>query len=138
MAGSNVKTLQVLLLPCRVHRSKTCPVSSIDQKLIGQVSGVHITSPTGAPGGGTEIKIRGSGSIGAGDNPLFVIDGFPVANTSGQSYNPLNMISPDDIESITILKDASSTAIYGSRGANGVVVITTRKGKERHPVCECE
>lgn len=112
---------------------KDMPVSSIDQKLIGQVSGVHITSPTGAPGGGTEIKIRGSGSIGAGDNPLFVIDGFPVANTSGQSYNPLNMISPDDIESITILKDASSTAIYGSRGANGVVVITTRKGKSGIP-----
>lgn len=112
---------------------KDLPVSSIDQKLIGQVAGVHITSPTGAPGGGTDIKIRGSGSIGAGDNPLFVIDGFPIANTSGQSYNPLNMISPDDIESVTVLKDASSTAIYGSRGANGVIVVTTRRGKSGTP-----
>ncbi|HKO80148.1 MAG TPA: TonB-dependent receptor, partial [Chitinophagaceae bacterium] len=112
---------------------KDIPVGSIDQKLIGQVSGVHITSPTGAPGGGPDIKIRGSGSIGAGDNPLFVIDGYPLSNTNGQSYNPLNLISPDDIESITVLKDASSTAIYGSRGANGVIVITTRKGKSGIP-----
>jgi TonB-dependent starch-binding outer membrane protein SusC len=115
------------------NQIKDMPVSSIDQKLIGQVPGLKITSPTGAPGGGTEIKIRGSGSIGAGDNPLFVIDGFPLSNTSGQTYNPLNFINPDDIESITVLKDASSTAIYGSRGANGVIVITTRKGKSGQP-----
>ena len=110
------------------------PAGSVDQKLIGQVPGLQITSPTGAPGGGTSIKIRGSGSIGAGDNPLFVVDGFPLSNTSGQAYNPLNMISPDDIETITVLKDASSTAIYGSRGANGVIVITTRRGKSGIPV----
>jgi len=110
------------------------PVGSVDQKLIGQVPGLQIGSPTGAPGGGTSIKIRGSGSIGAGDNPLFVVDGFPLSNTTGLGYNPLNMISPDDIESVTVLKDASSTAIYGSRGANGVIVITTRKGKSGIPV----
>jgi TonB-linked SusC/RagA family outer membrane protein len=110
------------------------PVGSVDQKLIGQVPGLHITTPTGAPGGGTDIKIRGSGSIGAGDNPLFVVDGFPISNTSGQAFNPLNFISTDNIESITVLKDASSTAIYGSRGANGVIVITTRKGKTGIPV----
>jgi TonB-linked SusC/RagA family outer membrane protein len=106
------------------------PVAAVDQKLIGQMPGVQISSTTGAPGGGTTIKVRGSGSIGAGDNPLFVIDGFAISNTTGQSYNPLNVLSPDDIESVTVLKDASSTAIYGSRGSNGVVVITTKKGKK--------
>jgi len=109
---------------------KDLPVAAIDQKLIGQIPGVQISSTTGAPGGGTDIKVRGSGSIGAGDNPLFVIDGFAISNTSGQSYNPLNVLSPDDIESVTVLKDASSTAIYGSRGANGVIVITTKKGRK--------
>ncbi|MES2108580.1 MAG: TonB-dependent receptor [Bacteroidota bacterium] len=109
---------------------KDLPVAAIDQKLIGQIPGVQISQTTGAPGGGTDIKVRGSGSIGAGDNPLFVIDGFAISNTSGQTYNPLNLLSPDDIESVTILKDASSTAIYGSRGANGVIVITTKKGKK--------
>jgi TonB-linked SusC/RagA family outer membrane protein len=106
------------------------PVAAVDQKLIGQMPGVQISLTTGAPGGGTSIKVRGSGSIGAGDNPLFVIDGFAISNTTGQSYNPLNVLSPDDIESVTVLKDASSTAIYGSRGSNGVVVITTKKGKK--------
>jgi TonB-linked SusC/RagA family outer membrane protein len=115
------------------NQIRDMPVSSVDQKLVGQVPGLQISSPTGAPGGGTDIKIRGSGSIGAGDNPLFVVDGFPISNTSGQTYNPLNMINPDDIESITVLKDASSTAIYGSRGANGVIVITTRRGKSGQP-----
>lgn len=109
------------------------PVSSVDQKLVGQVAGLQISTPSGAPGAGPEIKIRGSGSIGAGDNPLFVVDGFPISNTSGQTYNPLNVINPDDIESITVLKDASSTAIYGSRGANGVIVITTRRGRNGQP-----
>lgn len=113
---------------------KDLPVSSVDQKLVGQIPGVQVSSPTGAPGGGTGIKIRGSGSIGAGDNPLFVVDGFAISNTTGQSYNPLNMISPEDIDNITVLKDASSTAIYGSRGANGVIVITTKKGKNGPPV----
>lgn len=105
------------------------PVVSVDQKLAGQVAGVQVSNVTGTPGGGTSIKVRGSGSIGAGDQPLFVIDGFPIASSFGQQENPLNLLNPDDIESITVLKDASSTAIYGSRGANGVVVITTKKGK---------
>lgn len=113
---------------------KDLPVASVDQKMVGQMAGVQITSPTGRPGGGTTIKVRGSGSIGAGDNPLYVIDGFAISNTTGQSYNPLNVISPDDIESISVLKDASSTAIYGSRGANGVVMITTKRGKQGAPV----
>lgn len=109
------------------------PVSSIDQKLKGQIPGVQISSTTGTPGGGTSIKIRGSGSIGAGDNPLFVVDGYPISNTSGQVSNPLNVINPNDIESVTVLKDASSTAIYGSRGSNGVIVITTKKGASGAP-----
>ena len=113
---------------------KDLPVSSVDQKLKGQIPGVQISTTTGTPGGGTSIKIRGSGSIGAGDNPLFVVDGYPISNTSGQVSNPLNVINPNDIESITVLKDASSTAIYGSRGSNGVVVITTKQGAKGTPV----
>ncbi|WP_158797212.1 TonB-dependent receptor [Pedobacter sp. L105] len=117
-----------------VEQIKDLPVVSVDQKLVGQVAGVQISTTTGSPGGGSTIKIRGSGSIGAGDNPLFVVDGYPISNSSGHTYNPLNVINPDDIESVTILKDASSTAIYGSRGSNGVVVITTKKGKSGEPV----
>jgi TonB-linked SusC/RagA family outer membrane protein len=110
------------------------PVSSVDQKLVGQIAGVQISAPTGAPGGGVNVKIRGTGSITAGNNPLYVVDGFAISNSAGQVYNPLNVISPDDIESVTVLKDASSTAIYGSRGSNGVIVITTKKGKTGQPV----
>jgi TonB-linked SusC/RagA family outer membrane protein len=113
---------------------KDLPVSSIDQKLVGQIAGVQISAPTGAPGGGVNIKIRGTGSITAGNNPLFVVDGFAISNSGGQVYNPLNVLSPDDIESVTVLKDASSTAIYGSRGSNGVIVITTKRGKTGPPV----
>jgi TonB-linked SusC/RagA family outer membrane protein len=97
------------------------------------IPGVQISTTTGTPGGGTSIKIRGSGSIGAGDNPLFVVDGYPISNTSGQVSNPLNVINPNDIESVTVLKDASSTAIYGSRGSNGVIVITTKQGARGIP-----
>ena len=110
------------------------PVSSVDQKIIGQVAGVQISSPTGAPGGGVNIQIRGTGSISFSNSPLFVVDGFAISNTGGQNYNPLNVLSPDDIESVTVLKDASSTAIYGSRGSNGVIVITTKRGKTGLPV----
>jgi TonB-linked SusC/RagA family outer membrane protein len=110
------------------------PVSSVDQKLVGQIAGVQVSAPTGAPGGGVNVKIRGTGSITAGNNPLYVVDGFAISNSAGQAYNPLNVISPDDIESVTVLKDASSTAIYGSRGSNGVIVITTKKGKTGQPV----
>ncbi|AMJ64211.1 SusC/RagA family TonB-linked outer membrane protein [Hymenobacter sp. PAMC 26628] len=112
-----------------VRAVRDLPVVSVDQKLAGQVAGVQVSNVTGTPGGGTSIKVRGSGSIGAGDQPLFVIDGFPIASSFGQVDNPLNLLNPDDIETITVLKDASSTAIYGSRGANGVVVITTKRGK---------
>ncbi|NSL88832.1 TonB-dependent receptor [Chitinophaga sp. Mgbs1] len=112
------------------------PVSSPDQALKGAVSGVQVTQTSGQPGGGVSIRVRGGSSIQGGNEPLYVIDGFPVYNgpagpgtISGTPVNPLAAINPADIESIDVLKDASATAIYGSRGANGVVIITTRKGK---------
>jgi TonB-linked SusC/RagA family outer membrane protein len=105
---------------------KDLPVASIDQKLVGQVAGVQIQQVSGAPGAGTSVKIRGSGSLGAGNEPLYVIDGMPYSSGLNQNINPLTFINPNDIDKITILKDASSTAIYGSRGANGVIMITTK------------
>jgi TonB-linked SusC/RagA family outer membrane protein len=108
---------------------KNLPVSTIDQKMIGQVAGVQIQQVSGAPGAGTSVKIRGSGSLGAGNEPLYVIDGMPYSSGMNQNLNPLMFIDPNNIESITVLKDASSTAIYGSRGANGVIMITTKKGE---------
>jgi TonB-dependent starch-binding outer membrane protein SusC len=112
------------------------PISSVDRALQGAVTGVQVTQTSGQPGGGSSIRIRGGSSIQGGNEPLYVIDGFPVYNTSatagvssGSEVNPLASLNPSDIESIDILKDASATAIYGSRGANGVVIITTKKGK---------
>ncbi len=107
---------------------ESMPVSSIDQKIVGQVAGVQIQQVSGAPGSGTSVKIRGSGSLGAGNEPLYVVDGMPYSSTLNRDVNPLLYINSNDIESITVLKDASSTAIYGSRGANGVIMITTKKG----------
>ncbi|WP_308756896.1 TonB-dependent receptor [uncultured Bacteroides sp.] len=110
------------------------PVSSVDQAIVGKMTGVQVTQPNGIPGGGLSIKVRGSGSITAGTDPLYVVDGFPMSNEAGngtgQNVSPLSTINMNDIESIEVLKDASAAAIYGSRGANGVVIITTKKGKE--------
>ena len=103
-------------------------VSSVDQAIAGQAAGVYVSHLTGTPGGGASIRVRGTGSITAGNEPLYVIDGFPVEGSYSRDLNPLAMINPNDIESIQILKDASSAAIYGSRGSNGVVLITTKKG----------
>ncbi|WP_159517003.1 TonB-dependent receptor [Sunxiuqinia indica] len=105
-------------------------VSSPGQLLQGKVSGVNITSSSGAPGSGQRIIIRGQGTIRQGSGPLFVVDGFPIGMAgTGSSSSPLNFINAEDIETIDVLKDASATAIYGSRGANGVIIITTKKGK---------
>ncbi|SHG56192.1 TonB-linked outer membrane protein, SusC/RagA family [Fodinibius roseus] len=111
-----------------------------DQILQGKTSGIQINQATGAPGAQSRVRIRGTGSINAGNSPLYVIDGMPITNrtqptsstqTSSQpSNNPLASLSPGDIESIEILKDASATAIYGARGANGVIMITTKHGEE--------
>ncbi len=101
---------------------KDLPVSQIGQKLQGQLAGVQINQTTGKPGQGMNIRIRGQLSVSAGSDPLYVIDGFPITGNIGS-------INPDEIEDISILKDAASTSLYGSRAANGVVLITTKKGK---------
>src|SRR5690606_21768541 len=119
--------------PISMNNVRGQSVASLDQSLSGQVAGVNISTSNGTPGGGPRIQVRGIGAIGAGSEPLYVIDGFPVPSSSGQHSNPMSSINPQDIESMTILKDASATAIYGSRGANGVVMITTRKGASGQP-----
>lgn len=109
------------------------PVASINQSLAGRSSGINVTSESGAPGAGVKIRIRGTNSLQGDNNPLYVIDGVPIATSISQGGNfsadALAGINPNDIESLEILKDASAVAIYGSRGANGVVLITTKSGK---------
>lgn len=114
--------------------------ASIDQLMKGKAAGVTILSTSAQPGGSVDIRIRGAASVGAGNEPLYVIDGFPIANASlepgnASQYsqggrNPLNSLNPNDVESIEILKDASATAIYGARATNGVILITTKRGKK--------
>jgi iron complex outermembrane receptor protein len=104
--------------------------TSPGQLIQGKVSGVNVTSSSGAPGSGQRITIRGQGTIRQGAGPLFVIDGFPIGLAgTGSGSSPLNFLNPEDIETMDVLKDASATAIYGSRGANGVILITTKQGK---------
>lgn len=104
-------------------------VNTPQQLLQGKVAGVNVTSASGEPGAAMAITIRGPGGVRTGNTPLFVVDGLPLDNSGTGGGDPLNFINPQDIESMDVLKDASATAIYGSRGANGVVLITTRKGK---------
>lgn len=99
--------------------------------LSGRVAGVNIVT-SGAPGSGSQIRIRGGSSLNASNNPLIVIDDLPMAGTAGGSRGVLASINPNDIESFSVLKDASATAIYGSRGANGVIIITTKKGRKEY------
>ncbi|MEO8172294.1 MAG: TonB-dependent receptor, partial [Sediminibacterium sp.] len=99
------------------------PVKSFDDALAGRIAGVQVTSPDGQPGASPSIVIRGGNSVTQDNSPLYVIDGFPIENYDN------NTINPADIESIDVLKDASATAIYGARGSNGVIIITTKKGK---------
>ena len=108
--------------------------TSAQDLLVGASPGVVVTSSGGSPEGGATIRIRGGASLNASNDPLIVLDGVPLV-TGGISgmANPLSMISPDNIESMTILKDASATAIYGSRASNGVIIITTKKGKSGRP-----
>lgn len=104
-------------------------VTTPEQLLMGKVPGVKINSNNGAPGSGSTIRIRGGTSINASNDPLIVIDGVPLDNGGiAGAANPLSLINPNDIETFVVLKDASATAIYGSRGANGVILITTKKG----------
>ena len=104
-------------------------INSSEQLLVGKVAGLSITTGGGAAGGGSRIRIRGGASLNASNDPLIVIDGVPVdGNGVSGSANLLNTINPNDIESMTILKDASATALYGSRASNGVIIVTTKKG----------
>ena len=105
-------------------------VSSPEQLINGKISGVQIMSNSGSPTSGSTIRVRGGASLNASNDPLIVLDGVPLeqGGISGNDGNFLSLINPNDIESMTILKDASSTAIYGSRASNGVILITTKKG----------
>ena len=97
----------------------------------GKIAGVNVTSNDGAPGSGAQIRIRGGSSLNASNDPLIVIDGMAMDNEGVKGLsNKLAMINPQDIESFNVLKDASATAIYGSRGSNGVIIITTKKGRK--------
>ncbi|MCD6354785.1 MAG: TonB-dependent receptor plug domain-containing protein, partial [Prolixibacteraceae bacterium] len=117
----NKRDLTGVVSKVDAEQLSAAPVSRVDQALQGKSAGVQVTSTNGSPGAGTTIRIRGGNSISASNEPLFVIDGFIGAGD-------LNTINPNDIESVEILKDASATAIYGARGANGVILITTKKG----------
>lgn len=115
-------------------------INRVDQALVGQLAGVTVKQTTGIPGKAFSIQIRGSGSISGGNEPLYVLDGFPLSvnssNTTNGSFatgNPLDNINPNDIESIEVLKDAAAAAIYGSRASNGVVLITTKRGQTGKP-----
>lgn len=114
------------------------PITTLDQLLQGTVPGVHVNTASNAPGGGISVRIRGTASLGANSEPLYVIDGVPIENdesalpgSGGRDRtappNMLAALNPADIERIDILKDASATAIYGSRGANGVILVTTKR-----------
>lgn len=113
-------------------------VTSVEQVLQGRVAGVQMTNNTGMPGGGTSIQIRGLSSINSTSEPIYVIDGVIIESGSGYTDNAFSFINPADIESMEVLKDASATAIYGAQAANGVILITTKKGRVGAPVVQLE
>lgn len=109
-------------------------ITTPEQLIVGKVAGVSITSNSGQPGVGSTIRIRGGASLNASNDPLIVIDGVPLSgNTINGAPSPLSLLNPADIESFTVLKDAAATAIYGSRASNGVILVTTKKGKSGKP-----
>lgn len=120
------------------------PTTTFENALNGKVAGLQITNSSGQAGSAPSIRIRGNGSMNASNEPLYVVDGVPVASgdigqMSGYTYssnNIMNSLNPEDIESISVLKDAAASSLYGSRAANGVILITTKKGKEGKPVVE--
>ncbi|SMB93365.1 TonB-dependent receptor plug [Hymenobacter roseosalivarius DSM 11622] len=133
----NRKSLTSAISSVKGDALKDVPAASPDQLLQGKAAGVQVSANSGVPGGGIFIRVRGSNSVNASNDPLYVVDGVFINNTNliatglgnQVSSNPLADINPQDIESIEILKDANATAIYGSRGANGVVLIRTKRGK---------
>ena len=117
---------------------KDIPVTSFEQALAGTTPGLTINSSSGQPGAALEIRVRGTGSMNATNEPLYVVDGVPVVSGDvalspvrgdSKSFNIMSSINPSDIENITVLKDAAAASLYGSRAANGVILITTKKGK---------
>lgn len=117
------------------------PTASITSVLQGKVAGLDIVQNTGEPGGGVTVRVRGTSTLNSGTDPLYIVDGIPIMsnamteiNQNSTAMNPLSDIDPTDIESIEVLKDAASAAIYGSRAANGVILITTKRGKDGKPV----
>lgn len=127
--GTSVrKDLTGAISKVNVSDMKKAPVSNFEESLAGRVAGVQVTSSDGQPGSDLDIVIRGNNSVTQSNSPLYVVDGFPIETSVG------NILNPEEIESMEILKDASATAIYGARGANGVILITTRKGKIGKPV----
>ncbi|MDR2918795.1 MAG: TonB-dependent receptor [Tannerella sp.] len=115
-----------------VDKIQGVSIKSVDQMLQGRTPGLHMVQNSGMPGAGSTVRIRGGNSISGGNEPLYIIDGVPVYPSGDKlqtALNPLNTIPTADIESIEVLKDASSTAIYGSRGANGVIIVTTKRGQ---------
>ncbi len=148
------KDLSTAIGSLRAADINNFPSPGLDKALTGKLAGVQVLQPAGAPGAGISILIRGRGTITAGSEPLYVIDGVPLSdndasanningpvnipnansvNGPGMKINPLNSINLNDIESVDVLKDASAAAIYGSRGSNGVIVITTKRGRKDHP-----
>ncbi|MEL7147931.1 MAG: SusC/RagA family TonB-linked outer membrane protein, partial [Bacteroidota bacterium] len=110
-------------------------INTTQQLLTGRVAGLSVTPGNGEPGGGATIRIRGGSSLSASNDPLFVVDGVPISlETIGGLRNPLSTINPQDIESVTVLKDASATAIYGARASNGVIIVTTKRGSKNQPL----
>ncbi len=105
------------------------PITSVSQGLQGKVAGVNVTMSSGAPGANMIVRIRGNNSVLGSNDPLYVVDGIPIQSGTGGNTHFLSTLNPGDIESIEVLKDASATAIYGSRGSNGVIMITTKQGK---------
>lgn len=135
------KTMTSRTSSVKAEEIANVPVTSSDQLLQGRASGVQISNTSGEPGAGVSVKIRGTSSISGSSDPLYVVDGIPIQSSNlsqlgvgGATTNPIADINPADIESIDILKDASATAIYGSRAANGVVLITTKRGKRDESV----
>lgn len=108
------------------------PIQSFDRALQGRAAGVQVSAANGVPGGAVQVRIRGVGSISAGNDPLYIVDGVQLNSNNNSSFtssNPLNFLNPNDIESMEVLKDAAAASIYGSQAANGVIIITTKKGK---------
>lgn len=120
----NTRTVSSSIASLRAKQLENQPVRNISEAMVGQMAGVDVQTTSGSPGTAPVIKIRGLGSLGAGNDPLYVVDGYPLS--SSENFNQIN---PEDVEKVEVLKDAAASAIYGSRGGNGVIIITTKRGR---------